>query len=89
MFDQPSELLAINYFLEMNRANIRGTAKISPMSHLYPTPNFIAPDGAKKSTGMMVMGLPDGHAAPSYPYAQKKSSLGRFSVFLLLVNTLF
>lgn len=76
MFDQPSELLAINYFLEMNRANIRGTAKISPMSHLYPTSNFIASEGAKKQTGMMVMGLPDGHSAQNYPYTQKKTSLG-------------
>lgn len=80
MFDQPSELLAINYFLEMNRANIRGTAKISPMSHLYPSSNYIATESAKKQTGMMVMGLPDGQG---YSYTQKKLSLGNLYIIKL------
>lgn len=75
MFDQPAELLAINYFIEMNRANIRGTAKLSPMSHLYPTPSFIAAD-VNKTKGVMVMGMPDGNIVPTYAIPPKKVSLG-------------
>lgn len=76
MFDQPQELLAINYFLEMNRANIRGAARISPMGHLYPAPSYFGPGGDKKP-GMMVIGLPDSHSGiPPYSFQQKKMSLG-------------
>uniref|UniRef100_A0A915EN61 LIN-9 C-terminal domain-containing protein n=1 Tax=Ditylenchus dipsaci TaxID=166011 RepID=A0A915EN61_9BILA len=46
------------------------------MSHLYPTPNFIAADG-NKSRSVVVMGLPDGNVVPAYSFQQKKVSLGK------------
>jgi len=72
MFDQPSELLAVNYYLEMNRANLRGTAKLSPMSHLYPSPSFITSAEAAKAKGVVLGGMPDQQGA----LQQKKASLG-------------
>lgn len=92
MFDQPAELLSLNYFLEMNRANIRGTAKISPMSHLYPTPNFIHAEG-NKNRGVLVMGLPDGNVVPAYSMQGQKrvgsmgkdEKVGNFPVRMLVI----
>lgn len=40
MSDQPSEMLSINYFLEMNRANARGVAKTTGPAQLYPSTSY-------------------------------------------------
>lgn len=90
MFDQPQELLSINYFLETNRANKRGTAKISPMSHLYPPPSFISAEAAGKMEGK-VSGMGEGMVTPYGGFGGKKvapgkdEKVGNFPVKMLVI----
>ena len=81
MFDQPSELLSIQYFIEQNRAISRaskGTGSVTQLGHYYPKAGFV-PVAYDSYTGKMVPKLevaPRAFTVEEMEPPKKKVALG-------------
>lgn len=76
MAAQPQELLPLNHFLEMNRANIRNTMKMAP-AQLFPSPRLLAEQArTQKNVVGVVVGVQNNAGVPTYSFAPKKVTPG-------------